>query len=68
MLVRLSNLTKLRHALQAAVAELAAEAERHPEAPVALAHLRVASQIEDIDRQIKWLSNRLLQRQSRRTG
>jgi hypothetical protein len=41
----------------------------HPEAPVALAHLRVASKIKEIDRQIEVLSRKLSQGHARqRTG
>jgi low affinity Fe/Cu permease len=66
MLVKLDDLTKFGFGLQAAADELAAEVERHPEAPVALEHLRVASKIKEIDRQIEWLDNRLSQGHARR--
>jgi hypothetical protein len=59
MLVNLAGLRELRLLLQAAANELTAEAESHPEAPVALAHLRVASKIKEIDRQIDMLSRKL---------
>ena len=66
MLVKLAELPKLRLVLQAGADELTAEAESHPEAPTALAHLRVAAKIKDLDRQIEVLIGRLLQGPARR--
>ena len=66
MLVKLAELTKLRLVLQAGANELTAEAESRPEAPVALAHLRVASKIKEIDRQIEVMSRKLSQGPARR--
>jgi hypothetical protein len=59
MLVKLAEFTKLRLILQAGSDELTAEAESHPEAPTALAHLRVAAKIKELDRQIEVLSRKL---------
>ena len=67
MLVRLAELKTLRLLLQVVADELTAEAERHFEAPVALAHLRVAAKIKELDRQIEVLS-RSFAKQVRRTG
>jgi hypothetical protein len=66
MLVKLAELTKLRLVLQAGANELTAEAESHPEVPVALAHLRVASKIKELDRQIEVLNRKLSQGHARR--
>ena len=66
MLVKLAELTKLRLVLQAGANELTAEAESYPEAPVALAHLRVASKIKELDRQIEVLNRKLSQGHARR--
>ena len=68
MLVRLAELRTLRRVLQVGADELTAEAERHPEAPVALAHLRVAAKIKELDRQIELLSKSLAKPRARRTG
>ena len=68
MLVRLAELRTLRLVLQIGADELTAEAERHPEAPVALAHLRVAAKIKELDRQIEVLSKSFRQAALRRTG
>ena len=68
MLVRLAELRTLRLILQVGAEELTAEAERHPEAPVALAHLRVAAKIKELDRQIEVLSNKLRKARMRCTG
>jgi len=65
MLVK-AELKKLRLVLQAGVDELTAEAERHPEAPTALAHLRVAAKIKELDRQIEVLNKELSQGHARR--
>ena len=59
MLVKLTELTKLRLVLQVASDEFVAEAENHPGAPVALAHLRVAAKIRELDRQIEVLDRKL---------
>ena len=66
MLVKLAELTKLRLILQAGADELTAEAESHPEAPTALAHLRVAAKIKELDRQIEVLNRKLSQGHARR--
>jgi hypothetical protein len=66
MLVKLVELTKLRLVLQAGADELTAEAESHPEAPIALAHLRVASKIKELDCQIEALNRKLSQGHARR--
>jgi hypothetical protein len=66
MLVKLAGLTKLRLVLQAGVNELTTEAESHPKAPIALAHLRVASKIKELDRQIEVLNRNLSQGHARR--
>ena len=69
MLVKLAELTKLRLVLRTAADEFAAEAENHPGAPVALAHLRVAAKIRELDRQIEVLDRKLsLDHARRRTG
>ena len=69
MLVKLAELPKLRLILQAGSDELTAEAESHPEAPTALAHLRVAAKIKELERQIEVLSRKLtLGRARQRTG
>jgi hypothetical protein len=66
MLVKLAELTKSRLVLQAAADEFTAEAENHPDAPVALAHLRVAAKIRELDRQIEVLDRKLSQGHGRR--
>jgi hypothetical protein len=66
MLVKLAELAKVRLVLQAGANELTAEAESQPEAPVALAPLRVASKIKEIDRQIEVLNTKLSQGHARR--
>ena len=68
MLVRLAELRTLRRVLQVGADELTAEVERHPEAPVALAHLRVAAKIKELDRQIEVLRKSLAKPRARRTG
>jgi hypothetical protein len=65
MLVKLAELTKLRLVLQAGADELAAEAESHPEAPTAVAHLRVAAKLKELDRQIEVLNRKLAQGRER---
>jgi hypothetical protein len=69
MLVKLTKLTKLRLVLQVGADELTAEAESHPEAPTALAHLRVAAKIIELDHQTEVLNRKLSQEHAqRRTG
>jgi len=66
MLVKLAELTKLRLVLQAGADELTAEAESRHEAPTALATLRVATKIKELDRQIEVLNRKLSQGHARR--
>ena len=66
MLVKLAELTKLRLVFQAAADEFTTETENHPDAPVALAHLRVAAKIRELDRQIEVLDRKLSQGHARR--
>jgi hypothetical protein len=66
MLVKLAEFTKLQLVLQAVADGLTEEAESHPEAPTALAHLRVAAKIKELDRQIEVLNRKLSQEHARR--
>ena len=68
MPVGLAECTNLRLALQAAADEFTVEAEDHPNTTIALAHLRMAAQIKELDRQIGVLNEKLSQGHGRRTG